>query len=141
MAGHIAEGVRAAGATATLKALADVSLDELVAYDGIVLGSPSYYGSMAGEVKQFLDATIVLHGQLRGKLGGAFCTAARLSGGAETTLLSIMQAMLVHGMIISGGTAQLPYGPIAVHAPDDPRLRQECNAYGMLLATLAQKLA
>lgn len=140
MADAIAKGAQLAGAQVECRPVSDVDVAQLVNYDAIVVGSPSYYGSMAGDVKKFLDATIALHGKLRGKVGGAFCSSARLSGGNETTLLSILHAMLVHGMIIVGGTPAFPYGPVAIHAPSDDATREECMVYGRMIAELAAKL-
>lgn len=140
MADAIAKGAQTAGAQAVCSAVQDVNVKDLVEYDAIVIGSPSYYGAMAGDVKKFLDATIALQGKLRGKVGGAFCSSARISGGNETTLLSILHAMLVHGMVLTGGSATFPYGPVAIHAPDDTTTREECMAYGRMIAELAAKL-
>ncbi|MCX7847362.1 MAG: flavodoxin domain-containing protein [bacterium] len=141
MANAIAQGAQLAGAQADCRSVYDVDIAQLVNYDAIILGSPSYYGSMAADVKKFLDSTISLHGKLRGKVGGAFCSSARVSGGNETTLLSILHAFLVHGMILTGGTPTYPYGPVAIHAPNDDATREECLAYGRMIAELAAKLS
>ncbi len=140
MAEAIAQGARGAGAEAVCAGVQNVAAKGLADYDAIVIGSPSYYGAMAGDIKKFLDETIAVQGTLRGKVGGAFCSSARISGGNETTLLSILHAMLVHGMIITGGSSTFPYGPVAVHAPDDDTTREECMAYGRAIADLAAKL-
>lgn len=140
LAEPIAKGAELAGATVALKPVGDVDVDALAGYDAIIIGSPNYYGCMAAPVKALLDASVKLHGKLRGKVGGAFCSSARLSGGNETTVISILQALLVHGMIVVGGTPAFPYGPTAVHKPEDSATRQECEAYGKLIAEVAKKL-
>ncbi len=75
--------------------------------DGIVIGSPTYYGGVAWPIKKLIDETIEYHGQLEGKVGGAFSSSSNIGGGNETTILSLLQAFLIHGMIIqstrSGG--------------------------------------
>jgi Multimeric flavodoxin WrbA len=79
-----------------------ISATDLVAYDGIILGSPVYYGSVAAEVKELIDDTTFVRGKLTGKIGAAFVTSGDRTGGKETALLSILQAMLIHGMIVVG---------------------------------------
>jgi NAD(P)H dehydrogenase (quinone) len=140
MAEHIANGVKNAGGEATLKSVEEVTVEELAAYDGLVIGSPSYYGGMAAEVKRLLDQSVGVQGKLTGKVGGAFCSSARLSGGNETTVLSILNGLMIHGMVVTGGTMQFPYGPVAIHAPDDTTTQKECMAYGRRLAELADQL-
>lgn len=93
--------------------------------DGIIIGSPTYYGSMAAEVKKLLDDSVSLHGRLDGKVGAAFSTAANTAGGNETTVLSILQAMLIHGFIIQGDPQGSHYGPVAINSPDQ-RAKKEC---------------
>lgn len=79
-----------------------VSATDLPRYDGIILGSPVYFGTMATEVKELIDDTTFVRGKLVGKVGAAFATSGDRTGGKETTLLSIIQAMLIHGMIVVG---------------------------------------
>jgi NAD(P)H dehydrogenase (quinone) len=79
-----------------------VTASDLVRYDGIILGSPVYFGGVASEVKELIDDTTFVRGRLCGKIGAAFTTASDSTGGKETTILSIIQAMLIHGMIVVG---------------------------------------
>jgi NAD(P)H dehydrogenase (quinone) len=103
MAELIAQAARKVkGAQVTLKKVADVDPKGLADFDAIVCGSPTYYGQMAAEVKKMFDASVAIHGQLEGKVGGAFTSAANIGGGNETTILSILEAMLIHGMIVKG---------------------------------------
>ncbi len=79
-----------------------VSASDLVRYDGIVLGSPVYFGGVSAELKELIDDTTFIRGKLTGKVGAAFTTAGDRTGGKETAILSIIQAMLIHGMIVVG---------------------------------------
>ena len=98
------------GAAAAQEAMAHVPVcrvDELPGYDAIFFGTPTRYGGMCGQVRQFLDATGQLwaKGALVGKVGSAFASTATQHGGQEATLLSLHVAMLHHGMVVAG----LPY--------------------------------
>ncbi len=140
MAEEIARGAQEAGAHVDLLAIETLTPESLLAYQAIVLGSPDYYGLMAAPLKKLLDDTVKLHGQLAGKIGGAFASSANIGGGNETTILSIIQALLVHGMIVPGVAVGDHYGPVAINAPDERAVRQ-CRKYGKLIAALAAKLA
>ena len=80
----------------------DIAVNELLDYEAIVLGSPTYYGTLAWPVKKLLDESVKFHGKLKGKIGAAFTNAGNIGGGNETTILSILEAFLIHGMIIQG---------------------------------------
>ena len=95
MAERVAKGVTKAGAEATVKAVGETKADELKDYDGIILGSPTYYGTMAAEIKQLLDDSVAFHGQLAGKVGGAFSSSANMGGGNETTVMDMLKALLM----------------------------------------------
>jgi NAD(P)H dehydrogenase (quinone) len=81
--------------------------DELANYDAIIFGTPTRFGNMAAQMRNFLDQTGALwtRGALVGKVGSAFCSTASQHGGQETTLTSFHSTLLHHGMIIVG----LPY--------------------------------
>jgi len=83
------------------------SPEELADYDAIIIGTPTRFGNMAAQMRNFLDQTggLWARGALIGKLGGAFVSTASQHGGQETTLTSIHTTLLHHGMIIVG----LPY--------------------------------
>ena len=70
----------------------------------------------------------MFHGRLDGKLGGAFSSSANVAGGNETTILSIVAAMLIHGMIIQGDYQGDHYGPVAVGGVDK-RAQQNCRRF------------
>lgn len=140
MAELVGEGASSVdGVALTLKPVSDVTPEELLDYDGIVIGSPTYYGLPAATIKKLIDDSVAFHGQLEGKVGGAFSSSANIGGGNETTILAILQALLIHGMVIQGTSAGDHYGPVAVGAPDR-RATDQCRAYGKRVATLAKKL-
>lgn len=99
---------------------------KLLDYDGIIVGSPTYYGTLAASVKNLFDESVAFHGRLDGKVGAAFATSANLAGGNETTVLSILEAMLIHGMIIQGDFKGDHYGSVAV-GKVDYRAEQNCR--------------
>jgi NAD(P)H dehydrogenase (quinone) len=139
MAHLVAKGVRQSGAEVTLKAVADTKPEELVHADAIVLGSPTYYGTMAAEIKRLLDDSVEFHGDLVGKVGGAFSSAANVGGGNETTILDMLKALLIHGMIVPGNVNGDHYGPVAIGAPDD-RASAQCVRMGKIVGELAIRL-
>ena len=140
MAELVAEGARAVGGVEVeLKPVAEVTVDSLLGYQGYVVGSPTYYGLMAAEIKRLFDDSVKLHGKLEGRVGAAFSSAANIGGGNETTILSILQAMLIHGMIVPGAAHGDHYGPVSVGRPDK-RVTDQCRALGRRVAELTKKL-
>ena len=140
MALAVAEGVRETkGARVKVKKVDSAKLEDLLEADGIVVGSPTYYGQMSGKVKTLIDESVKIHKKLAGKVGAAFTSSGGTASGAETTLLSIVQAMLVHGMIVEGRADDKHYGAAAVNAPDKKEV-ESCRALGRKVASLAAKL-
>ncbi len=140
MAEAVAEGARAEkGVQVDCTPVGKLSAGDLLNYHAIVLGSPTYYGSMAAELKKLFDDSVQFHGQLAGKVGGAFSSSANVGGGNETTVIDILKAMLIHGMVVQGSSSGDHYGPVAVGDPDD-RARKECLKLGRSVAALAVKL-
>ncbi len=125
MAEVIAEGIKNKGVEVDLFAVSQVKVDSLLEYNGIIIGSPTYYGSLAAPIKELLDQSVTFHGQLDGKLGAAFSSAANIAGGNETTVLSILEAMLIHGMVIQGDPQGDHYGPVAIGKVDG-RCQKNC---------------
>jgi len=140
MAESVLEGIKKEGLEALLKDVKDVEVDELLKYDAIVIGSPTYYGSMSAEIKRLFDDSVKFHGKLEGKVGAAFSSSANVAGGNETTVLDILNAMLIHGMIIQGDPQGDHYGPVAVGAPD-ARTTKECLRLGSRVAKLVKKVS
>ena len=139
MAKAVEEGVQSEGLDVQCKEPKHVSAKDLLGYEGIVIGSPTYYGTMAGEIKLFLDNSVKYHGKLAGKAGGAFSSSGILGGGNETTVLDILKALLVHGMIIQGNPMGPHYGPVAIGKPDAGN-RNECFNLGKSVAQLIKRL-
>ncbi len=139
MAETVAEGVKESGAEVTLTEVEQCNPDQLLQYDGIIAGSPTYYGIVAGPLKDFFDRSVKHHGKLEGKVGGAFASAMALGGGNETTVISILQMMLVHGMIIQGKTSKNHYGAVSIGTPGESD-REECRQLGMRVGKLAGKI-
>ena len=127
------------GVDADLKPIVEVRAEDLLGYDGIIIGSPTYYGLPAAGVKKLIDDSVAYHGQLEGKVGGAFASSANIGGGNETTIVAILQALLIHGMVIQGAASGDHYGPVAIGAPD-ARSTSQCHDHGKRVATLARKL-
>jgi len=140
MAETIAKAMNDSGLGTECKPVEQVHPDDLPEYDAIVIGSPCYYGQMAGPVKQLIDDLVGRHGQLNGKVGGAFASSANLGGGSETTIMGILHAMLIAGMIIQGDPQGAHYGPLSVGKPDD-KVKQQCERRGQRLAALTLKLS
>ncbi|MCW4017292.1 MAG: flavodoxin family protein [Candidatus Bathyarchaeota archaeon] len=139
MAHAIAKGAQNSGAEVTVKRAEKVVNKDLQEADGIIMGSPTYYGQMSGKLKQAIDDSVELHTKLTGKVGAAFTSSGGAASGAETTLLSILQAMLVHGMIIQGNAAGSHYGAAVKGAPQPEDLKV-CEELGAKVATLINQL-
>ncbi|HVW70126.1 MAG TPA: NAD(P)H:quinone oxidoreductase [Steroidobacteraceae bacterium] len=128
MAQAVAEGVSAvAGTEVTIKRVPEIvpeevarkagikldqkaplaSVEELSSYDAIIFGTPTRFGNMAAQMRNFLDQTGALwaKGALVGKVGSVFASTATQHGGQETTITSFHTTLLHQGMIIVG----LPY--------------------------------
>ena len=98
------------GATTPQKAFAQVpvcTVDELSTADAILFGTPTRFGNMCGQMRQFLDATggLWMSGALVGKVGSVFASSATQHGGQESTILTFHVTLLHQGMIVAG----LPY--------------------------------
>ena len=140
MAQLIAGGVAAVpGNSVIQRRAADGSVEDWINFDGIIIGSPVYYGGAAAEIKRLIDDSVRLHGRLRGKLGGAFASSANIGGGNETTTLGILQAWLIHGMLIMGDSMGDHYGPVSIEQPD-ARSIKVCTDYGRLFGETAKRL-
>lgn len=139
MAYLIQKGVMEEGVEVDTRDVKDVRVDDLKAYDGIIIGSPTYYGGMASQVKDLLDRSIKLHGKLQDKVGGAFSSSANIGGGNETTVMSILQALLIHGMVVCGDSSGDHYGPVSIERPNR-RAERVCVRYGRRLARLTRQL-
>lgn len=98
------------GALDAQKSMAHIpvaTVDDLAGADAIIFGTPTRFGNMCGQMRQFLDATggLWVKGALVGKVGSVFTSSATQHGGQESTILSFHTTLLHHGMVVVG----LPY--------------------------------
>lgn len=181
MAQAVAEGAREAGAQAVIKRVPELvpeeiarksgfkldqaapiaTVDELADYDAIVIGVPTRFGNMPGQMKNFLDQTggLWFQGKLVGKVGSVFTSSNTQHGGQESTILSTQIVLLHQGMVIvglpyafqgqmtmaeiSGGS---PYGASTIAGADGSRQPSEnelagARFQGRHVAQIAGKLA
>ena len=152
------------GAVDAQKAFSHVpvcTVDELAAADAVIFGTPTRFGNMCGQMRQFLDATGQLwaNGSLVGKVGSVFASSATQHGGQESTILSFHISLLHQGFVIvglpyafqgqmgidevSGGS---PYGATTIAGGDGSRMPSEneleaARFQGKHVASIAAKLA
>ena len=86
------------------------TVDELPGYDAIIFGTPTRFGNMCSQMRNFLDRTtkLWLTGALIGKVGSVFVSTASQHGGQETTITSFHNTLLHHGMVIVGAPYSCP---------------------------------
>lgn len=152
------------GATATQKQQAQVpvcTVDELGTADAVIFGTPTRFGNMCGQMRQFLDATggLWVKGALVGKPGSVFTSSNTQHGGQESTILSFHTTLLHQGMVIVGlpytfqgqmTSAEIsgcsPYGASTIAEGDGSRSPSEnelagARFQGQHVAHIAKKLA
>jgi NAD(P)H dehydrogenase (quinone) len=137
------------------------TVDELAAADAVIFGTPTRFGNMCGQMRQFLDATGQLwaNGSLVGKVGSVFASSATQHGGQESTILSFHISLLHHGFVIAGlpyafqgqmGIDEIsggsPYGASTITGGDGSRMPSEneleaARFQGKHVAGIATKLA
>jgi NAD(P)H dehydrogenase (quinone) len=142
LAEHIAEGVNSVeGANAILKTTELVTKDDFLNCEGIIAGSPVYFGVMAAELKKIFDDYVGIRKKMEGKVGAAFATSGDPTGGKETTMMSIIQCLLIYGMIIVGDpmSATGHYGTACVGVPD-ANAAANAKKLGQRVAEIARKL-
>ena len=139
MAKAVEEGVRSQGLKVIRKKVSRTTPKELLKVDGIILGSPNYYGTMAAEMKAFLDKSVQFHTKLEGKVGAAFSSGGVLGGGVETAVLEMTKALLIHGMIVQGSPRGSHFGAVAIGKPG-PSAKKECRMLGERVAHLIKRL-
>lgn len=136
------------------------TVDELGRADAVIFGTPTRFGNMCGQMRQFLDGTGQLwaKGALVGKVGGVFTSSNTQHGGQETTIISFLVTLLHHGMVVAGLpysfagqtrtdeiTGCSPYGASTVAGADGSRFPSEnelagARFQGAYIAGLAGKL-
>jgi NAD(P)H dehydrogenase (quinone) len=152
------------GALEAQKAFAHIpiaTVDELASADAIIFGTPTRFGNMCGQMRQFLDATGQLwaKGALVGKVGSVFASTATQHGGQESTILSFHNTLLHQGMIVVGLpysfqgqmrideiTGGSPYGASTIAGGQGERMPSQnelaaARFQGKHVATIASKLA
>ncbi len=142
LAEAIAEGVnQVEGVSANLKNTENVTKDDFVACSGMIAGSPVYFGSMAAQLKKVFDEFVGVRKKMENKVGAAFTTSGDPTGGKETTMMSIIQALLIYGMVIVGDpmSATGHYGVGCVGAPEN-QYKENGRKLGERVATLAKKI-
>ena len=142
LAEYVAEGVRQVdGVSCLVKAAQEVTKQDFIESDGIIAGSPVYFGTMAAPLKAVFDTFVGIRSKMGDKVGAAFATSGDTSGGKETTILSILQAMLIYGMIIVGDPLDATghYGVSCVGAPDSTTAANAVKM-GERVAKLVKKL-
>ena len=140
MAEFVKKGVEEEKLSCQIKKIKEATIEDLKNHQGIIIGSPTYYGQPSAKIKKLLDESVKFHGELEGKVGGAFSSSANIGGGNETTILGILEAFLIHGMIIQGTSNGDHYGPVSISRPDK-RAEEECLDLGRRVAKLVKKLA
>jgi len=154
----------AMGALEAQKAMAGVpvcTMDELAGAAAVIFGTPTRYGNMCGQMRQFLDGTgqLWVQGALIGKVGSVFTSSATQHGGQESTILSFHTTLLHQGMVIVGlpysfqGQMRLdevtgcsPYGASTIAGGKGERMASEnelagARFQGRHVAQIAKKLA
>ena len=139
MAEIISKSMIASGLETDCLSVEKATVADLLDADAIVIGSPTYYGRMAGAMATFFDESVSKHGKLDGKIGAAFSSSANIGGGNETTICEIINMMLIHGMIVQGDPQGDHYGPVSIGKPDERALTQ-CARRGKRVAELTKKL-
>ena len=139
MAHAVEDGLKKMGVEVVFKHVDEASIDEIPQCQGLILGSPVYYGTPSAKIKKFVDDSIKYHGKLDGIVGGGFASAGGTHTGAETTIMAINQMLLVHGMIIQGSSSGSHYGASSVGSPNDSSL-EACRKLGERVGKLVKLL-
>jgi len=142
LAERIGEGIESvSGVKALLKSTQEVKKEDFVDSAGVIAGSPVYFGAMAWDLKRVFDEYVVIRKKMENKVGAAFSTSGDASGGKETTMMSIIQCLLIYGMIVVGDPMDATghYGVACVGAPDE-KTSENGHKLGRRVAELCKKL-
>lgn len=151
MAKAVEQGAKNAGAEVLLKKVNKAGMEDLEWADGIVLGSPTYFGNMTGRMKSFVDKSVSLYGEgkLRDKVGAAFASAAGTGTGVEMTVLSLITALAMHDMVIVSAPGREEGWPgmlgtmadgLGYEDPPNKVLLESCKMLGARVADVSAKL-
>ena len=138
----VAEGIRGAGVEARILPVEQVTMADMTAADGIVIGSPTRFGAVDWQIKRLFDVIAIegYPGPLEGKVGGAFTAGSRAGSGAELTLLNALHILLNHGLIVQGEPFGAHYGPVVLGEPTEQALTS-CRTWGARWARLVKRLS
>jgi NAD(P)H dehydrogenase (quinone) len=142
LAEAIASGVsQVPDAVPVVKSTEEVTQDDFTGAAGVIAGSPVYFGLMAAQLKEVFDKFVGIRKMMENKVGAAFATSGDISGGKETTMMSILQALLIYGMVVVGDpfSASGHYGVSCVGTPDEQTL-ENGRKLGERVARIARKL-
>lgn len=121
MAKAVAKGVEEIkGVTYILKPIQEVTQEEVLKADAIILGSPVYNANITPEVQTFINSWPFENRPLKDKLGAVFVTGGGFSIGEEAVMFNLIRAMMIHGMIIVGGDeVEAAFGASAITGEGD----------------------
>jgi NAD(P)H dehydrogenase (quinone) len=131
MAQGVIEGANAVpGSSVVLKRVGEVDANDLLSADAVIVGSPVYFGNMAGEVKTFFDNWLLKFDfyrefKMRDKVGAAFATGGSISNGKEITMMAMLEAMLINKMIVTSAGGSFGFGASATTGPDSPGIDEK----------------
>jgi len=154
MAKGVVEGVqRVSGVTVTLKSVDEVTVEDLESADGIILGCPTYYGTIPGAMKVVIDDwSWKMKVDFTDKVGGAFATGGGQVGGKEFVVVSLVMFMINNRMVVAGpfyenpktGSVWAEVGAAAMTGPLDPGVSEAeldgARRLGERVARLAVKM-
>lgn len=142
LAEGVGEGVKSvSGVQVLLKSTQEVTKEDFLNSAGIIAGSPVYFGLMAWDLKRVFDEFVSIRKKMENKVGAVFATSGDPSGGKETTLISIVQCMLIYGMIVVGDPMDATghYG-VACVGPPDEKTSENARRLGRRVAELCKRL-
>ena len=141
MAGYVAEGAKQIPETEVrMKSVEEAGREDVLWCDGIALGSPTYLGTVAAEMKKFWEENLPLWQKLDGKIGCAFSSEGGWGGGAELTCQALMTIMLNYGFLVfgitdySGHQFTAHYGATQAGEPRHDKEIESCQRLGRRLA-------
>lgn len=143
LAHAVAQGIDSLdGVSSVVKTCESVTKEDFLGADGIIAGSPVYFGGMAAPLKQVFDSFVSTRRKMEGKIGAAFTTSGDATGGKETTMMGILQAFLIYGMVITGDplAATGHYGVACVGEPDN-KIIENAKLLGKRVGKLACQLS
>jgi NAD(P)H dehydrogenase (quinone) len=158
---EVLEKMGALDAQKAFSQISEAAVEDLAKADAVIFGTPTRFGNMCGQMRQFLDATGQLwaNGSLVGKVGSVFTSTATQHGGQESTILTFHVTLLHHGFVVVGLpyafqgqmrideiTGGSPYGASTIAGGDGSRMPSEneldaARFQGKHVALIASKLS